>query len=327
MLSSPEIRGVAVLETWTRKLRLVAMARRVRLQYPGALYHVINRGNYRQPVFGTAGAAQSFLAALREACERHVWRVHAYALLPNHFHVALETPQANLVAGMHWLQSTFASRFNRFREERGHLFQGRYQALVVEGAAHLVRLVNYIHLNPVRAGLIPVSQLGGFRGSSMASFVCGSRPGWLRAADWLEQLGLTDSAPGWAAYLQLLAEAASRPRTPDEESGEFCTGCVIGSSGWRRTLAREHAHLALATGVDATELREIRERRWADYLAQALQDCGKCQTDLRTDRKGASWKIEIARQLRRQVGAPHRWIAETLHMGKPSSVRVYLCED
>src|SRR4051812_47665112 len=124
------------------------MARKLRLQYEGALYHVINRGNYRRDIFQTAGAAKAFEATLFEAGDRYGWRLHAHALMRNHFHLALETPESNLVEGMHWLQSTYATRFNRYRSDRGHLFQGRYQSPVIEDAAVLVRVVNYIHLNP-----------------------------------------------------------------------------------------------------------------------------------------------------------------------------------
>ncbi len=113
------------------------MARKVRLKFPGALYHIINRGNYRHDVFGTVGAADAFVTVLGEACGRYDWRVHAYVVMPNHYHLALETPAGNLVEGMHWLQGTFATRFNRFRSERGHLFQGRYHSPVLEDTAVL----------------------------------------------------------------------------------------------------------------------------------------------------------------------------------------------
>jgi REP element-mobilizing transposase RayT len=88
------------------------MARKLRIEYPGALYHVINRGNYRRDVFESAGAAEAFVAALREAVAQYGWRVHAYVVMRNHYHLAVETPQPNLVEGMHWLQSTLATRFN-----------------------------------------------------------------------------------------------------------------------------------------------------------------------------------------------------------------------
>jgi REP element-mobilizing transposase RayT len=105
------------------------MARRLRIQYPGAIYHVINRGNYRRDLFTSPGEAQAFLATVKEAKERMGWHVHAYVLMRNHYHLAIETPEPNLVQGMHWLQTTWSSRFNRFRSESGHLFQGRYRAL------------------------------------------------------------------------------------------------------------------------------------------------------------------------------------------------------
>ncbi len=104
---------------------LRSMARRPRIQFAGALYHIINRGNYRRDIFETEGAAQAFEKCLFEACEKSGWRLHAYVIMRNHFHLAVETPQGNLVKGMHWLQGTFATRFNRFRSEQGYLFQRR----------------------------------------------------------------------------------------------------------------------------------------------------------------------------------------------------------
>jgi len=93
------------------------------VQFEGAFCHVINRGNYRRDLFETLGAAESFLVALFEAVGRFGWRLHSYILMRNHFHLALETPKPNVVDGMHWLQSSVARRFNRFGQERGHLFQ------------------------------------------------------------------------------------------------------------------------------------------------------------------------------------------------------------
>ena len=171
------------------------MARKLRLQYEGAVYHVINRGNYRRDVFETADKAKAFEECLFEAGERMGWRLHAYVLMRNHYHLALETPQANLVEGMHWMQSTFATRFNRFRQERGHLFQGRYQSLVVEPGDALRRVVDYIHLNSVRAGLVTGEQLVDFRWSSLRRFVRGGRPACL-CADWKGE----DSAEGWKRF-------------------------------------------------------------------------------------------------------------------------------
>ena len=183
------------------------MARKLRLQYEGAVYHVINRGNYRRDVFETADKAKAFEECLFEAAERMGWRLQAYALMRNHYHLAVETPQPNLVEGMHWLQSTFATRFNRFRAERGHLFQGRYQALVIEPGAAAGRVANYIHLNAARAGIVPVEQLAEFRWSSLRRFMKKEGPACLSAA-WLDPMGFADDEAGWKNYVSYLAELA-----------------------------------------------------------------------------------------------------------------------
>jgi putative transposase len=93
------------------------MARKLRLEYPGACYHVINRGNYRRDVFAPAGAAEAFERCLFEVCGQYGWRLHAFVVMRNHFHLAVETPEADLSAGMKWLQGTWAARFNRYHGE------------------------------------------------------------------------------------------------------------------------------------------------------------------------------------------------------------------
>lgn len=166
------------------------MARRVRLEDAGNLYHVINRGNYRRDVFETEGAKEAFADTLDEGCRRYGWVVHAYVIMRNHFHLALETPEPNLADGMHWLGSTFATRFNRYRKERGHLFQGRYQSLLIEDAAALARVGAYIHLNPVRAHVVGPGEVASFRWSSLFRFVgTEARPPWLEARDLLRPHG------------------------------------------------------------------------------------------------------------------------------------------
>lgn len=122
------------------------MPRELRLLLANALYHVLNRGNDRRDVFENSGSKGAFLAALDKAC----WRVHAYVVARDHFHLALETPDPNLITGMHWLLGTFANRRNRFRDERGNLFQGRYQPQLVEDQTALGRVVDYLPLNLVR---------------------------------------------------------------------------------------------------------------------------------------------------------------------------------
>jgi REP element-mobilizing transposase RayT len=285
---------------------------------------VINRGNYRSDVFGSVGAAQAFEQVLGEACENFKWVLHAYVLMRNHFHLALETPEPNLVEGMHWLQSTYATRFNRFRGESGHLFQGRYQSLLIEDSAALVRVVDYVHLNPVRAGIVPIDQIGAFRWSSLGRLRRKDRPQWLVAKRWLAQLGLADEPQGWSAYVAHL-QARSVDTDEKRDHAELCRGWAIGTAGWRAAVAKDHRHLALHVGIAAQELRELKHARWEDVLAKVLREAGRDKESLATALKGADWKCELAERLRREAGASNIWIAKTLHMGSPASVRSWLC--
>ena len=109
------------------------MGRRLRVEYPGAIYHVMNRGDRRELIFEDDPDRGMFVETLGQACGKTGWQVHAYCLMPNHFHLVMETPRANLVAGMKWFLGTYTSRFNRRHKLFGHLFSGRYKALIVDG--------------------------------------------------------------------------------------------------------------------------------------------------------------------------------------------------
>jgi REP element-mobilizing transposase RayT len=130
------------------------MPRKLRIQYPGAMYHVMNRGDQREAIFRDDDDRQKFLSTLGEACQKTEWQVPAYGLMRNHFHLVLETPQPNLVAGMKRLLRVYTKRYNIRHKLCGHLFAGRYKALVVErsGNGYLRTVCDYVHLNPVRAG-------------------------------------------------------------------------------------------------------------------------------------------------------------------------------
>ena len=130
------------------------MARPLRIEYPGALYHVTSRGNARQAIFVDDTDRSGFLDALGDAVGRFGWLCHAYCLMDNHYHLLIETPAANLARGMRQVNGVYTQRFNRRHDRAGHLFQGRYTAILVERDSYLLELSRYVVLNPVRAGLV-----------------------------------------------------------------------------------------------------------------------------------------------------------------------------
>src|SRR5580704_6069998 len=161
------------------------MPRKPRLEYPGAIYHLMNRGDRREDIVADDADRQRFAETLGEACGKTGWQVHAYCLMRNHFHLVVETPQANLVAGMQWFLGTYTARFNRRHKLFGHLFSGRYKSLIVDGSGsgYLKTVCDYVHLNPVRAGLLRRAQpLQAYRWSSWPEYLKPprKRQPWLR---------------------------------------------------------------------------------------------------------------------------------------------------
>jgi putative transposase len=302
------------------------MPRKLRLEFPGACYHVINRGNYRSHVFGTEGAGQAFEACLFEACEKSGWLLHAYVVMGNHFHLAVETPHGNLVAGMQWLQATFANRFNRLRGERGHLFQGRYKSLLVEEGEWLGALCHYIHLNPVRANLTTVEQLRAFRYSSYwYLWKPNLRPKFLRVETALARAGgLADTSAGWKAYEKYLDwQSAEGPAGKSKAYASMSRGWALGTKEFRTVLAKDHQLQAASRAWEVFGAKEIREGHCADLLARALRKLGKSLKQAKADRKSAPWKVAIAAHLKEQSQASNRWLSEQLNMGSPVAVSQY----
>lgn len=130
------------------------MARPLRLEFPGAIYHVTARGNAQNDTFLDDEDRQLFLACLGEIVTRLNWLCHAYCLMDNHYHLLIETPEGNLSRGMRQLNGVYTQRFNRRHKRVGHLFQGRFKAIVVERDSYLLELCRYVVLNPVRARMV-----------------------------------------------------------------------------------------------------------------------------------------------------------------------------
>lgn len=304
------------------------MARKLRLEYAGAMYHVINRGNYRADIFATEKTKESFESCLFEACAKAKWRLHAYIVMRNHYHLALETPEGNLVEGMRWLQSTYANRFNRFRQERGHVFQGRYQALLVEDLSGLGAVGHYIHLNPVRAKFLSVAELAKYRYSSYRWLnLPKTRPEGLTFEAVLSAAGgLADRKAGWksyGAYLGWLAE--DKPAQKGLAFERMSRGWALGSREFKQELVQEH-HKKVAGTLDVETAAELRPLQWQAVLNAALRRVGKTLAEAKQEPKGAPWKVALAAHLKGATTASNPWLAEALHMGAPAALSRYVTE-
>jgi len=294
------------------------MARKLRMESEGGIYHVISRGNYRADVFRLEKTKQAFLQCLDEACSKTGWRVHAWCVMSNHYHLALETPAANLVEGMRWLQGTFSVRFNRLRSERGHLFQGRYKSLIVDPDGGLGPLCHYIHLNPIRAKICPVAELSEWRWSSLHGIMHPKlRQSWFSPEAALNHAGgLTDTPKGRRKYLKYLDWLQEdQPAQKVLKFETMCTGWAIGSVAFKKDLVTEHREVAAALQRGDRENEDLREAVRQDALAAGLQRLGKNRADLIRDGKSEPWKIALASALKWRTTATNRWLGENLKLG------------
>ena len=130
------------------------MARPLRVDYPGAFYHVINRGNNQENIFKNKRDKEKFLEYLEKAHQRFSIIIHTYCLMSNHYHLLVQTPEPNLSVAMQWINVSYATYFNKKRDRQGHLFQGRFKAILIDADEYLTHLSRYIHLNPVRAKMV-----------------------------------------------------------------------------------------------------------------------------------------------------------------------------
>jgi putative transposase len=292
--------------------------RKLRIEYPGAIYHVLNRGDQREDIFRTDTDRELFLATLSEACRKTDWEVHAFCLMRNHFHLVLETPKGNLVAGMKWLCGVYTKRFNIRHKLCGHLFAGRYKALPVDGSGkgYLRTVCDYVHLNPSRAHLIkPQERLESFRWSSYPLYLKppGQRPCWLRVERFLGEKGIPKDSEAGRQQLAKLTEGR-RAEENTEEYEQIRRGWFLGSEEFRKEL--------LAAATERVGLSNYGAERQETDLAKAERLVGEELSRLAwTDRdicgrpKGHPDKVAIARRLRQESTMSLKWIARRLQMG------------
>ncbi len=190
------------------------MSRPLRLEFPGALYHVTSRGHERGPIFRDPADRRYFLNLLASVVPDQAWLLHSYCLMGNHYHLLVETARPTLSRGMQFLNARYSEHFNRRHDRAGHVFEGRFKAIVVQKQSHLLELHRYIVLNPVRAGFVrrpedwPWSNYRATSGAIMA-------PSWLEVG-WTLSLFSNFGSGATGAYVRFVAEGTGRPGSPLE---------------------------------------------------------------------------------------------------------------
>jgi REP element-mobilizing transposase RayT len=206
------------------------MARPLRVEFPGALYHITSRGNAGQAIFLADQDRLSFLEILAQLVKRYRFRCYAYCLMDNHYHLLLETPQGNLSRGMRQLNGVYTQAFNRRHRRSGHLFQGRYKAILVEKESYLLELARYIVLNPVRAGL--VKHLGRWKWSSYRATAGLEEPPSFLEAGWILAQFAPEPERARRAYRRFVAQGKGV-----EVWSELKGGVLLGGEAFVERLA------------------------------------------------------------------------------------------
>ena len=223
------------------------MTRPLRLQFAGALYHVTARGDGREAIYLTDDDRHLFLNVLAEVWQRHNWTLHAYCLMSNHYHLLVETPDANLSRAMRQLNGVYTQRFNRSHNRVGHVFQGRYKAILVEKDSHLLELARYVVLNPVRAAMVrtpdewPWSSYPAMVGKSEA-------PQWLETRQLLAGFAAQEG-PALESYERFVAAGKNQPSPWEQLRNQ----AFLGSDGFVDCMRRQFP--------EESDLREIPQAR------------------------------------------------------------------
>jgi putative transposase len=293
------------------------------------------RGNRREAIFQNDGDRGVFMETLAEGCERTGWKVCAYVLMPNHYHMVLETPEANLVAGMRWFQGTYAKRYNARNQEWGHLFQGRYKSVVIDpGESEYFRTAcDYVHLNPARARLTDREGRPTFREYPWSSGRQLSRsaeddPAWLNLGRIVRAHGHAIDQAARMEYLRFLESRAADGQngTDDQVADEYkwlrrgwCFGGDEFKAGLRDDLERSLKELSRES-VTGEPRRMHDESEAVRLLEVACKVVGLDCSERGRLKKNNVRKEMIAWFLRKKTPMGLEWISGQLEMGSRANV-------
>jgi REP element-mobilizing transposase RayT len=306
------------------------MPRQLRIEYAGAIYHVLSRGDRKRAIFLDDVDRQDFLKTLAETCQKTGFEVHAYCLMNNHFHLVVETPRANLVAGMRRWLSTYTIRLNHRHKLCGHVFSGRYKSLVVEGSGngYLRTVCDYTHLNPVRAKLLaPSSRLLEYPWSSFGYYLAAPqhRPHWLRVDRLMGEHGLpVDTAASRREFERRMEARRAEEARAGQRKG-LPGGWCLGTSEFKNSLL-ERMRGQLGRNHSGVLRRESEWARADKIVAQELRRLGWRESDLTQRPKSDAAKVAMAARLRHQTTLTIGQIAQRLHMGSRNTLNNHLYE-
>jgi putative transposase len=306
------------------------MPRKLRVQYPGAIYHVMSRANGKGDIFRNDVDRQDYLKTLAEACQKTGFQIHAWCLMRNHSHLVVETPNANLVAGMAWLLSTYTIRFNNRHKLFGHVFSGRYKALIVDGSGtgYLRTVCDYVHLNPVRAKLLrPEQRLLEYPWSSFGGYLAAPthRPAWLRVDRLLGEHGIQEDTAAGRRQFERRMEARRAAANDETQWKPIRRGWCFGPPEFKARLL-EQMEDKLGEHHSGEMRRESAHARAERLIAQALKRLQWNASELARRPKSDPAKLALAARLRKETTLTIRQLAERLHMGSWKSLnnKLYL---